>query len=352
MDRTVSISVIVPVFNRKDLLKETINSVLEQTVEDWELILVDDGSVDGALEFSETVALKNNRVLHLRNTTGKKGASICRNLGLKAASGNYIMFLDSDDLISKKCIENRIAVINENSDLDFLVFPMLLFKRRVDDLRLLQNKNTDENPLDRFLKRENVWLQPLWKKYFFQESLRGYSENFLSFQDWEINVRALLTGARFKFFDSMPPDVFYRQHSDTISVNRYGESHTISNLKMIFEIFEILKTTNHFSEDRRMWLAGFFTDLVNRFRYFTMTNAEKESAQKQWMDQALQFALLSKSEFTIVQRYLKISRSYFYARFKLYRNRVENRYKRNLLKAFYPIGEKYQGKIEYHGKID
>ena len=98
-----SVSVIIPVYNRIDVLERCVRSVQEQTYADIEIILVDDGSTDGSEElcFSLSSQDSRTRAAHIRHG----GASAARNAGLMMSSGSYVCFLDSDDCISKGMIE-------------------------------------------------------------------------------------------------------------------------------------------------------------------------------------------------------------------------------------------------------
>lgn len=91
------LSVIVPVYNTKPFLRRCIDSILNQSYRDWELLLIDDGSSDGSGQICDSYAKKDARirVIHKKN----EGASAARNAGLETASGDYITFVDSDDWI-------------------------------------------------------------------------------------------------------------------------------------------------------------------------------------------------------------------------------------------------------------
>ncbi|MDO4469088.1 MAG: glycosyltransferase family 2 protein [Bacillota bacterium] len=92
-------SIIVPVYNVEKYLRECVDSILEQSFNDFELILVDDGSKDGSSQICDEYAKKDSRVnvLHQKNS----GQSAARNNGIKISKGKYIIFLDSDDFIEK-----------------------------------------------------------------------------------------------------------------------------------------------------------------------------------------------------------------------------------------------------------
>ena len=99
----MKISAIVPVYNSENYVGRCIESVLSQTYQDWELILVDDGSIDKSLKILKDYEKKDCRikVIHQEN----KGPGIARNTGIKQALGEYIVFIDSDDVITKDYFE-------------------------------------------------------------------------------------------------------------------------------------------------------------------------------------------------------------------------------------------------------
>lgn len=97
------ISVIVPVYNVSKYLSNCINSILNQTYDDFELILVDDGSTDNSLNICNEFAKIDSRIIVLTKLNGGQGSA--RNLGLENAKGNYIVFVDGDDWIEKNLLE-------------------------------------------------------------------------------------------------------------------------------------------------------------------------------------------------------------------------------------------------------
>lgn len=105
------ISVIVPVYNTKSTLERCVNSILAQTYPNFEIILVDDGSPDGAGELCDQLAkqYQNIRVLHQKNA----GLSAARNAALKIAQGEYITFVDSDDTVFPNMLEVLMSLSNE-----------------------------------------------------------------------------------------------------------------------------------------------------------------------------------------------------------------------------------------------
>lgn len=109
-------SIIVPVYNTEKYLKECIDSVIDQTFTDFELLLVDDGSKDSSYEICTGYAEKDKRIIPIRKDNG--GPSSARNLGLERSKGKFIAFLDSDDIIDKDWLQAFYKTINEyNADI-------------------------------------------------------------------------------------------------------------------------------------------------------------------------------------------------------------------------------------------
>ena len=109
------ISIIIPTFNRAHLIQETLNSVIAQLYSHWECIVVDDGSRDNTKQVVEGYAKKDERFKYFqRPLDRKKGASSSRNYGLEMAKGDYIQFLDSDDLLNERKFEEQLKVLRKS----------------------------------------------------------------------------------------------------------------------------------------------------------------------------------------------------------------------------------------------
>lgn len=106
------VSVIVPVYNVAGYLEESLKSLIEQSYQNLDIIIIDDGSTDGGEKYVDKFAKnrKNVRVIHQEN----RGLSAARNRGLEIAKGDYITFLDSDDFFAKDAIESLLNAATEN----------------------------------------------------------------------------------------------------------------------------------------------------------------------------------------------------------------------------------------------
>ena len=116
------VSVVIPTYNREKLLPKALNSVINQTYQNWELIIVDDNSTDNTAALVNSYSKKDKRIRYVRNDR-RKGPSGARNCGLLQCSGEYIAFLDSDDEWMKHHLTDSMRVLlNEDVDVCFALW--------------------------------------------------------------------------------------------------------------------------------------------------------------------------------------------------------------------------------------
>ena len=105
------ISIIVPIYNSEKYLERCINSILNQTYTNFELILINDGSKDSSLKICRKYASKDNRIVVIDKEN--EGVSIARNMGIQRAKGELISFVDADDYIEKTFLEDMLNVMSK-----------------------------------------------------------------------------------------------------------------------------------------------------------------------------------------------------------------------------------------------
>ena len=246
--------VIIPTFNSSKFLDETINSVINQTYKNWELIIVDDNSEDNTLELINKVIINEPRIKLIIRNRKPKGAPTCRNLGVKNSNGNYIIFLDSDDILAPWCLDSRMKYFNENQNFHFLVFQTLIFKHTILDSKILWNKLKGQNDLSRFSKSDNVWQTAgvIWKRNALTK-LEKWDEELKCWQDWEFHLRAIIIGLNYRKIDVIP-DNYYRKSYDL-------NENSISNQKNYINYWDnaacaIIKISNISSKNVKINLAS------------------------------------------------------------------------------------------------
>lgn len=107
------VSIITPVYNSEKYLEETILSVINQTYKNWELLLIDDCSIDNSYKIIEKY-LADERIKYLRNERNS-GPAVTRNVGLENSNGKYIALLDSDDFWKKDKLKNQVDFMMKNN---------------------------------------------------------------------------------------------------------------------------------------------------------------------------------------------------------------------------------------------
>ena len=105
------ISIIIPVYNREKYIEECLNSILSQTFNDYEILLIDDGSNDNTGIICDKYAEENKKIKVFHKKNG--GVSSARNLGLRCAKGKWIIFVDSDDVLAKESLTIMNSIINK-----------------------------------------------------------------------------------------------------------------------------------------------------------------------------------------------------------------------------------------------
>lgn len=177
------ISVIVPTYNRIKELPKAVESILNQTYKDFELIIIDDGSTDDTEEMIKQY--NDERIKYIKNTTHMHGASAARNIGIKESVGDYIAFNDSDDEWHPNKLEKQLLFLEqEKADVTFCMVHR--DKHWIPDIRFEQKDCT----LERILKGSFMSTPALFgKAECFKNCL--FDEQIKRNVDWELVIRLI-----------------------------------------------------------------------------------------------------------------------------------------------------------------
>lgn len=135
------VSIIIPTYNRAHLIKETIDSVLAQTYMNWECIIIDDRSNDATKAILDEYSTIDNRfIIICKPIELKQGASVSRNFGLKLARGEYIQFLDSDDILADNKIEEQVKILLNESNFTISTCKWGRFNEIKEPISFYENK--------------------------------------------------------------------------------------------------------------------------------------------------------------------------------------------------------------------
>jgi glycosyltransferase involved in cell wall biosynthesis len=202
------VSIIIPSFNKGRFVEATVRSALDQGP-GVEVVVVDDASTDGSIALLRSLRAEHPS-MRLIELDRNRGGSYCRNRGLHESTGEFIIFLDADDLLMPGSAERRMRVAADIPEHDLWVFPMLVFRGSPRDVvdRWVPRPGPH---LRHFLSHRMDWqtMQPLWRRQFLVE-LGGFDESFVRLQDPELHVRALQAGARVWCATNEPADCLYR----------------------------------------------------------------------------------------------------------------------------------------------
>lgn len=253
------VSVIIPLFNRRDLIGETLCSIQSQTYENWEVIVVDDGSNDGSFEYVEEFTKSDSRIKLYKRTNKPKGAPSCRNLGVEKSQGKYVIFLDSDDILAPFCFDQRVKYMNDHPDLDFAVFHVILFTKTPGDSLILWNIFKDGDDIYRFLNSDSPWqtTSPIWTKKFLRK-LGPWDEEAISWQDWEFHIRALVLKPTYAKVDELPDCFMRRDNHLRISSTDRSHEHYVSRVNLFRKMYSLLFRLDLLTDEYKKLFAAYF----------------------------------------------------------------------------------------------
>lgn len=244
------ISIIVPVYKVEKYLCECIDSILAQTYENFELILVDDGSPDNSGKICDEYAEKDKRIKVIHKENG--GVSSARNVGLDNVKGEYITFIDSDDFVEKQYLElmyNRI--IETNSDMCFCRCYRLLNGNKIVDVVEKFPKNTiisnEDNKnkqfidfLDLFfsLKMASYSVRILYKRRIVDKLY--FNANIRIGEDFVYLLGALLKTTKICLIEDK---LYCYRLNESSAVNTYKKGLLQNKLVLHDAVFEIIEKT-------------------------------------------------------------------------------------------------------------
>lgn len=234
------ISIVTPVYNVEKFIVETIESVLKQTYTNWELLLIDDGSTDSSPQLCKEYVLKDKRIKYFHKQNG--GQASARNLGIKNASGEYITFLDSDDLYSDDKLEQHLIDLKENPADFYYGAGYKLFENKQDNKIETYNWFYGKYTGTKFFKilyhSCSVNINSVLVKKSLFDSVGLFDENPIlrGTEDLDLWLRIALNINT--IYGNPKPKVYYRIHDNGIHFQR---ANMLIGKWKIYEKFENVK---------------------------------------------------------------------------------------------------------------
>lgn len=224
MKSDILVSIIIPIYNTEGYIEKTLDSIIKQTNKNFEIILINDGTKDGAVQVAEKT-LENTQIQYkLIEQENNYGQSKARNIGIENARGNYILFLDSDDYIESDLIEKVEKNISEN--LEILLYDYIRVK---SDGEIIKNKHQEFKHFNKDIKgrevfdayRNNelrIWTSSLVysRKYIIENNIRFPEDSFAA-EDLNFIFKALLIAKKVKCIEDEL--AYYYQRKDSLTNN-------------------------------------------------------------------------------------------------------------------------------------
>lgn len=223
MSNGVTVSIIMPTYNRASIIEKAIKSVVDQTFSDYELIVIDDGSTDGTCD---TVKRFSDSRIRCISYSENRGGSYARNRGIEEACGNYIAFLDSDNEWDNDYLEKRLALLHDESR------PVISFGR----MRMIRDGKEDSvfppESADALSERNSIIRIMLCRNIMDTNTVilsrecvgieAGFDLEFTRLQDWDIFLGIVADERNAVLFE------------DRISVSHYALADSITNKKELY----------------------------------------------------------------------------------------------------------------------
>jgi len=276
MSNSPFFSIVTPLYNREDLIEETIKSLINQSYISWEYLIVDDGSTDDSLKRVNQWAKTDNRIKSIPRNRLPKGAPTCRNIGLNQALGKYIVFLDSDDLLKTNCLEQRAHILTKHLDIDFIATGAELFRLEPGDKEIKLNiLNKERDDISRFLTLDFPW-QTAGCTYNI-ETLKAYNiswdEDLACHQDLDFSMQILSSGLQYKKIEEVIDLDLRMGGTDKISKHGKTKKHIESKILYLKNILENNKIDNLKYKTEIYFLALF---ILNTIYKVGLTQKEEE----------------------------------------------------------------------------
>ena len=230
------VSIIIPMYNAEKFIEDTINTVIEQTYNNWELILVNDKSKDNTIKIVNKFLSDKIKLVELEKNSGP---AVARNKGIEVAKGEYITFLDADDLWKKEKLEKQIEYMNNNKECSFLYTSYEFIssdKKKTGKIAKVPLKIT----YNQALKNTTIFT-----------SIVMFNMNKLNKEDiLMLNVKSEDTATWWKILKKIEKAygiddvlVYYRRSSGTLSANKLYAMKKTWNLYRKVENLNIIKSS-------------------------------------------------------------------------------------------------------------
>lgn len=233
------VSILIPAYNSEEFIGETLQSCVDQTYPNVEIIVVDDGSTDRTLSIVKEWKQNYSRIKVYAQQNS--GACVARNLAFEKSSGQYIMYLDADDIMSDDFVATQVATIESEADVDIAISGWSDFHDNVNDARkeIIPVYHDYEHGLDLLLDLWTTGSMLATSNYLVKRKLiensDGWNVELLKNQDGEFFCRILLAADKIRY---NPKGMFFYRRGDYDSVSKDNSKKKVESLLRSFVLYK------------------------------------------------------------------------------------------------------------------
>lgn len=259
------VSIIIPTYNSANFIQEAIESCLSQTYRNIEIIIIDDGSIDETANLIKPYLSKHNNIYYYYQENQERSSA--RNKGLKIAKGEYIQFLDADDLIAPTKIQKQVDILEENKEYIAVYCNAIYFKNNILKQIYQPGKDYTGNIYSKLIEGNFLPIHSV----LFRKTNIEFDEKLSCLEDWDFWLRL-----------SKVNEDFYHLNEYLCYV-RIHNNNTSKNFKRMLEgeiyVLDKLKEQNLYLDKIYYKLYKDYTllDNKNKYRYFKLTVKAKKS---------------------------------------------------------------------------
>lgn len=272
----VKYSIIIPVYNAEKYIEKCLESLINQSYQDYEVILVDDGSKDASFSICEKLANKSDKVKVFSKENG--GVSSARNLGLDKAQGQYVLFVDSDDFVSSNYLETIDKEIFDYDMLSFFLYSCVINKNGSADINedsfkknFIKNHYQKDNLKDFII--HTFFASPcnkVYKKKIIEENNINFDTTCVCYEDLIFNLEYI---KHIKNFNIIEDSLYYYRIEESVAhylKRKWGEPFLISK-KLVNKIKEVC-SIKKYKKVLPTFLLYSYTAFTTELQFLKATN--------------------------------------------------------------------------------
>lgn len=256
------VSVIVPTYNRANLLGETIRSILNQSYKNLELIIVDDGSTDNTEEV--IISFTDDRIIYIK-TQNWGGPARPRNIGIKKAKGEYLAFSDDDDIWMENKLKIQIEKIKETNC--FLLSSNVVYFTSDISNRIGQSKNRVIKNIKDFISQNQINTSSVIVRNT-SDIIFPEDKNLIAIEDYTLWLDLYIKGRSFEFISS--PLLFYRIGDHNITKENWYKNH----LRLIY-LYMILMLNYPYLRIKGILMKKVLVNIIKAFVKYNIIELRK-----------------------------------------------------------------------------